>query len=48
LRGLIAGISELWLAFSGEIDRLTSMNRKAYSYSWRFTYRSIREEWAIV
>jgi hypothetical protein len=48
LRGLMAGISELWLAFLDRTDKLASMNRKTYSYYWRFTYRSIREEWAIV
>ena len=44
----MAGISELWLAFPEEMVKLADMNRKAYSYYWRFTYRSIREEWAIV
>ena len=46
--GVMAGISELRLAFLGRIDKLADMNLKAYSYSWRFTYRSIREEWAVV
>jgi hypothetical protein len=48
LRGVMAGISELLLAFLSRTDKLADMNLKAYSYYWRFTYRSIREEWAAV
>ncbi len=48
MRGVMAGISELWLAFLGRTDKLADMNLKAYSYYWRFTYRNIREEWAVV
>jgi len=44
----MAGISELWLAFLDRTDKLADMNLKAYSYSWRFMYRNIREEWATV
>jgi len=40
--------NELQLAFSAELSKLTAMNFAAYSYYWRFTYRTIRERGASV
>jgi len=48
LRYLMMGISESLIAFPSEMSTLAAMDLTAYSYSWRFTYRSLPGEWAIV
>ena len=40
--------NELNLAFYPGLSKLAAMNFAAYSYYWRFTYRTIRERGASV
>jgi hypothetical protein len=40
--------NEFRVAFSTGPGRLALMNFKAYSYGWRFTYRTYRERVAAV
>jgi len=44
----MAAIRESWVVFLHRTDKLAEMLFKAYSYYWRFTYRSLPGEWAIV
>jgi hypothetical protein len=43
------GINDFWLAFYAEPGKLPCMKFTAYSYWWRFTYRTYnRQRGAIV
>ena len=48
ITALMLAISQIRLAFSLKIGRLSNMTFSFYCYAWRFTYRNNRRRVAIV